>query len=192
AALVHVLESEPVGFGFEAAGELEEGDGDGELRGLVDAVAGPAALGEDDERDGANLRVVHSGHLTCGMVGADVGCLVGHNAGEFGLFVGGHDEAGVDVEEAAGKGHGVDLVGVDDLDGEGDFAVGVFDDVLADTVDVLDDDGVGDQMGRLLDLHRVGLAGADLPVGGVPVAGTASADVARAYGVDVVFAARLD
>ena len=132
------------------------------------------------------------GHLAGGVVGADVGGLVGHDAGELGLFVGGHDEAGVDVEESAGKGHGVDLVGVDDLDGEGDFAVGVLDDVLADAVDVLDDDGVGDQVGGLLDLHGVGLAVANLPVGGVPVADAASADVACAYGVDVVFAAGLD
>ena len=125
-------------------------------------------------------------------MGADVGGLVGHDAGKFGLFVSGHDEAGVDVEEAAGKGHGVDLVRVDDLDGEGDLAIGVLDDVLTDAVDVFDDDGVGDEVGGLLDLHRVGLADADLPVGGVPVADAATADVAVAYGVDVIFAAGLD
>ncbi|WP_433985194.1 hypothetical protein [Tunturiibacter empetritectus] len=51
------------------------------LGGLVDAVPGPAALGEDDERDGADLRVVHLGHLAGGVVGADVGGLVGHDAG---------------------------------------------------------------------------------------------------------------
>ena len=174
------------------AGELEEADRDGELGGLVDAVAGPGALGEDDERDGADLRVVHLGHLAGGVVGADVGDLVGHDAGKFGFFVGGQDEAGVDVEESAGQRHGVDLVGVDDLDGEGDFAVGVLDDVLADAVDVLDDDGVGDEVGGLLNLHGVLLAVADLPVGGVPVAHAAAADVACAYGVDVVFAAGLD
>ena len=121
-----------------------------------------------------------------------MGGLVRHDAGQFGLFVGGEDEAGVDVEEAAGQGHGVDLVGVDDLDGEGNLAVGVLDDVLADAVDVFDDDRVGDQVGGLLDLHRVLLADADLRVDRVPVAHAASADVAGAYGVDVVFAARLD
>ena len=192
AGLVHVLDAEPVGFGLVRAGELEEGHGDRELRGLVDAVAGPGALGEDDERDGADLRVVHAGHLAGGVVGADVGGLVRHDAGELGLFVRGQDQAGVDVEEAAGQGHGVDLVGVDHLDGEGDLAVGVLDDVLADAVDVLDDDGVGDQVRGLLDLHGVLLADADLPVGGVPVAHAAAADVARADGVDVVLAARLD
>ena len=138
AGLVHVLQAKPVGLGLVAAGELEEGDRDGELRGLVDAVAGPGARGEDDERDGADLHVVHLCHLAGGVVGADVGDLVGHDAAEFGLFVSSEDEAGVDVEEAAGQRHGVDLVRVDDLDGEGDLAVGVLDDVLADTVDVLD------------------------------------------------------
>src|SRR5216683_2926485 len=192
AGLVHVLEAEPVGLALEVAGELEEGQRDGELGGLVDAIAGPGALGEDDQGDGADLRVVHAGRLASGVVGADVGGLVGHDAGELRLLVGGHDEAGVDVEEAAGKSHGVDLVGVDDLDGEGDLAVGVLDDVLADAVDVLDDDGIGDHVGGLLDLHGVGLAVADLPVDGVPVAHAAAADVSGAYGVDVVFATLLD
>ncbi len=192
AALVHVLEAEPVGFCLEVAGELEEGDGDGELGGLVDAVTGPGALGEDDERNGADLRVVHAGHLAGGVVSADVSDLVGHDARDFGFFIGGHDEAGVDIKEAAGESHGVDLVGVDDLDGEGDFAVGVFDDVLADAVDVLDDDGIGDEVGGLLDLHGVGLAVADLPVGGVPVAHAATADVAGSYGVDIIFATGFD
>ena len=192
AGFVHVLDAEPVGLGLVHAGEFEEGHGDGELCRFVDAVAGPASLGEDDERDGTDLRVVHLGHLTGGVVGADVGGLVGHDAGELGLFIGGHDEAGVDVEESAGQGHRVNLVGVDDLDGEGDLAVGVLDDVLADAVDVFDDDGIGDEVSGLLDLHGVLFAVADLPVGGVPVADAAPADVAGAYGVDVVFTAGLD
>ena len=103
---------------------------------FVDAVAGPAA-DEDHDRHRAELRVVEAGHLADGMVGADVGGLVSHDAGQFRLFVGVQDEAGVDVEEAAGKGKGVDLVRIDDLDGEGHLAVGVLDDVLADAVDVL-------------------------------------------------------
>src|SRR5207244_13078893 len=42
------------------------------------------------------------------------------------------------------------------------------------------------------DLHGVLLAVANLPVGGVPIAHAASANVACAYGVDVVFTAGLD
>src|SRR5260370_1367221 len=38
AGLVHVLETEPVGLALEVAGELEEGDGNGELGSLVDAI----------------------------------------------------------------------------------------------------------------------------------------------------------
>ncbi|WP_433983266.1 hypothetical protein [Tunturiibacter empetritectus] len=47
-------------------------------------------------------------------------------------------------------------------------------------------------MSGLFDLHGVLLAGADLPVGGVPVGQAATADVAGSYGVDVVFATGLD
>ncbi len=106
------------------------------------------ALGEDHQRDGADLHVVHARHLARGVVRADVGDLVGHDAGELASSVAGEDQAGVDVEEAAGQRHGVDLVGVEDLDGERHLAVGVLHEVLADAVDVLDDDGVGDQVRR--------------------------------------------
>ena len=70
---------------------------------------------------------------------ADVGGFMGHDAGKFGFFIGVEDQAGVDVEEAAGEGHGVDLVRVDDLNGERDFAVGDLDDVLTDAVHVFGD-----------------------------------------------------
>ena len=125
-----------------------------ELRALVDAVAGPAA-NQNHHRHHADLRVVQAGHLADGMVGADVGGLMSHDAGQFRLFVGVEDEAGVDVEEAAGQGQGVDLIRIDDLDGEGNLAVGVLDDVLADAVYVLDDHRIGDEPGALLDLHGV-------------------------------------
>ena len=78
---------------------------------FVDAVAGPAVAGHHDERNHADLGVVGAGHLAGRVVGADVGGLVGHDAGQLGFLVGGQDEAGVDVEEAAGQRHGVDLIG---------------------------------------------------------------------------------
>ena len=118
AGLVHVLDTEVIGFGFGLAGELEEGEGDGELGNLVGAVRGVASLAHDDERNGGDLGVVALGLLAGGVVGDDVGNLVGHDAGELGFLVAVGDEAGVDVEEAAGKSEGVDLVGIDDLDGE--------------------------------------------------------------------------
>ena len=84
-------------------------------------------------------------HLARRVVGADVGGLMGHHAGQFGFFVGIQNQPGVDVEEAARQSQGVDLVGVDDLDGERHLAVGVLHDVLADAVHVFRNHRVGDE-----------------------------------------------
>jgi hypothetical protein len=72
----------------------------------------------------------------------DVRNFVGHDAGEFGLFLGAKDQAAVNIEKAAGEGEGVDFVRVNDLDGEGHARIGVADKVLADAVDVFGDDGI--------------------------------------------------
>src|SRR6202048_512209 len=192
AGLVHVLEAEVVSLRLKVAGELEEGHGDGELHRLVDAVAGPAVAGHHDERNGAELGVVHARHLAGGVVGADVGYFMRHHASHLGFLVGIQDEAGVHVEEPAGQRHGVDFVGIDDLDGERNLAIGVLDDVLADAVDVLGYHGVGDEFGALFDLRGVGFAHLDFAVGRVPVAHAAAADFAIADGVHVLDAAGLD
>src|ERR1035441_8774328 len=76
--------------------------------------------------------------------------------------------AGVDVKEAARQRHGVDLVGIDHLDGERHLTVGVLHDVLAHPVHVLHHHRIGHQVRRLLNLHRVLLAHADLAVDRVP------------------------
>ncbi len=108
---------------------------------------------------------------------------VGHDAGEFGLFLGAEDQAAVDVEEAAGEGEGVDLVGVDHLDGEGHAGVGVADEVLADTVDVFGDDGVINELGGLLDFLGELLAEANFAFEGVQVDPFANAAVADGFDV---------
>ncbi len=92
-----------------------------------------------------------------------MGDLMGHHARQFGLVISGQDQPGVDVEESSGKGHGVDFVGVHDLDGEGDFGVRVANQVLANTVDVLVDYRVLDHLQVPLNLLRVGPS--DLDVG---------------------------
>ncbi len=112
--------------------------------------------------------------------------------GKFGFLVGIEDQARIDVEEAPWQGHGVDLVGVNDLDGEGHLAIGVLDDVLAHTVHVFGDGRVGDKAGTLLDLGGIHLAHLDLGVGRVPVAHATAADIAIAHGINIVDAAGLD
>jgi hypothetical protein len=113
----------------------------------------------------------------------DVRDFVGHDAGEFGLFLGAEDQAAVDVEKASGEGEGVDFVGVDDLDGEGHAGVGVADEVLADTVDVFGDDGVIDELGGPLDFLGELLAEADFAFQGVQVYTLANAAVADGFDV---------
>ena len=75
----------------------------------------------------------------------DVRNFVSHNAGEFSFFGRAKDQAAVDIEKTAGKGEGVDFIGVDDFNGEGNAGVGIANEILADAVDVFDDDGVVDQ-----------------------------------------------
>ena len=79
------------------------------------------------------------------MTRGDVRNFVSHNAGELGLFGGAKDQAAINIEKSAGKSEGVDLIGVDDFDGEGNTGVGIADEILADAVDVFDDDGVIDE-----------------------------------------------
>ena len=152
----------------------------------------PVQPADENQRNGAELCVIHARLLAYRMVGADVGRFMGHYAGQFGFFIGIKNQAGIDVEEAAGQGHGVDFVRIDDLDGEGHLAVGVLDDVLPDAIDVFGDNRIGDEAGALLDLHGVTLAHLDFGVGRVPVAHSAAADIAIAYRADVLDAARLD
>src|SRR6516225_5929845 len=125
------------------------------------------------------------------MVSADVSRLMRHDAGEFRFFVRVKDQAGVDIEEAPGQGHRVDLVRVDDLDGEGNLAVRVLDYVLADTVHILRYDRVSDEPGALFDFGGISLAHLDFSIGGVPVPHSTSADVAVADRADVLDAPRL-
>jgi hypothetical protein len=112
-----------------------------------------------------------------------VGGLVGHDAGEFGLFLGAKDQAAVDIEKAAGEGEGVDFVGVDDLDGEGHAGIGIADEVLAHAIDVFSDDGIVNHLGRAFDFLSELLAEGDFAFEGEEV--DTFADVAIADGFDV-------
>ena len=117
---------------------------------------------------------------------------MGHDAGQLGFLVGIENEPGIHIEETTRQGHGIDFVGIDDLDGEGHLAIGVLHDVLSDAVDVFGDHRIGDEVGALFDLGGVHLAHLDLGIGGVPVSHSASADVAIAHGIHVIDAAGLD
>jgi len=118
--------------------------------------------------------------------------LVGHHAGQFGLFVRCKDQSAINVKKASRQGESVDLVRVDDFDRERHLGVGVANQVLPNPVDVFVDDRVLHHAGGLFHHHGVLLAHLDFGFGGVPVAQTALPYPAVANGVDVVFAAVVD
>ena len=87
--------------------------------------------------------------------------LVRHHARQFGFAIRLQDQARVHEEEPAGQSESVHLFGIDHLDGERNFGVGIAHQVLADPVDVLGDDRVVDDLGLALHFLRQPLAEGD-------------------------------
>ena len=75
------------------------------------------------------------------VTGGDVCDLVSHYACELGFIIGREDESFVYVEETPWKGKRVYLVRIDDLDREQHLCIRVQDDILADAIHVLRDQG---------------------------------------------------
>src|SRR5258708_32722480 len=182
--LIHVLKTEIIGFRFEGTRELEEGHTQAGSDELTDAITEASA--NEDQRDGGDVGNVGAGLAAGGVTGGDVGDFVGHDAGQFRFFVGGQNQAGIYIEEPAGQREGVDLVGIDDLDGKGHFGVGIAHQVLPDAVYVFVDDRVLNQLYGLFNLHGILLAHANLFFDRIPVE---PADLAVADGVDIFLAA---
>src|SRR6266550_132624 len=151
AGLIHVLESEEIGFTFGVAAELQVGHGDRQVQALINAVAGPAAGSEQNQRDGGELHQFALGGVFRAVTGGHVGNLVGHNAGKLRLFHSVQDQAAVHVEEAAGQCEGVDFVGIDHLDGEGNSRIGIANQVLTNAVDVFGDHWIVNEFRGALD-----------------------------------------
>src|SRR5258708_2666388 len=72
-------------------GCVEKSERDGEVHALVDAVAGPAVRDNDHRGHGAELYEFTLGGLLGAVTRSDVGNLVGHDAGEFGLLLSAED-----------------------------------------------------------------------------------------------------
>src|ERR1035437_1175792 len=181
AGLVEILEPQIIGFGFHGLREAQEAEGDGDAGALADGVPGPSA--HEDQGDGGIVDDLPLGLLPGAVPGGDVGNLVGHDAGEFGFRFGLEDEARVDEEESAGKGEGVDFLGIQDLDGERHFGVRVADEILPDAVDVFGDDGVVNDLGLALHFLRQLLAECDFLFQGVEVQTFADVAVADFLGI---------
>ncbi len=183
AGLVHILQAEEISFAFGVAGKFQESHGNQEVHALVDSVTGPAVGKHDHRGNRGDLDDVALSGLLGAVARGDVGDFVGHDAGEFRLFIGAKNQAAVDVEKSARKREGVDFVGVNDLDGEGNFCVGIAHEILADAIDVFGDDGVVDKFGGAFDFLGELLAETDFVFDGVEI--NTLTDAAVANGLDV-------
>src|SRR6185437_12404558 len=166
--LVKVLHTELVGFGLKAAGELHEGDRQGQAGSALDGVTDAAT--HEDQGNGGNVRQVAASLLAGDMAGSYMGNLVGHDAGQLSFVIGRQDQAGIDVEKSAWQGESIDLVRINHLDREGYFGIGVAYQVLAHAVDVLANNRIFDQLDRGLHLLGVLAPHINLRVNAVPVA----------------------
>src|SRR5882757_9092742 len=108
AGTVHVLHTEEVGLRFKTARELQEGQRNSYLRRLVNAIAGPAS--DKNQRNGAQLSIVHAGLLTDGMVSRYVRYLVRNHTCHFCFIVRSQNEAAIHVHKSARQGHGVHFI----------------------------------------------------------------------------------
>src|SRR5262249_2235333 len=76
----------------------------------------------------------------------NVGNFVSHDAGQFILLVGGHNETGIDVKETARQSKCIDLVGIHNLDCKRNFRVGISNQILSDSIHVFSDDRIVEQL----------------------------------------------
>src|SRR5215469_3111475 len=130
--LVHVLQAKVVGFRLKAAREAQKCQRQSQACRRTNGITDAASY--EDQRNGSNVRPLSARHLTRRVTGSNMGDLVRHNTGKFGLFVSSQDQSRVYVEESAGQGESIDFVRVDNLDGERDLGIGVADQVLTDAI----------------------------------------------------------
>ncbi len=189
ARTIHVLDAQKIRLGLELARKMQERHRHRDRRCLIQLVARHPA--QKDQRHRPDLRVVHPRHLARRVVRRHVGNLVRHHPGQFRLFVRVQDQARIHIKKSPRQRKRVDLVRIDHLDGERNLRVRVLHNVLTDPVHILGHHRVCDELRALVDLRRVLVTHADLPVGRVPVAEPAPADVAVAHRIHVFNTARL-
>ena len=173
-----------VGFRLKSAGEFHEAQRHDKAGGRARGIAGAAA--HKDQRQVRDVGPLAAGLLARPVARAHVRDLVRHHASHFRFVIGGEDQAGIYVEESAGKGEGVDGIIVNNFDSERHLGVGVAHQVLADAVHVLGDYRILHQLHACLNLLGILLADGDLFLYRIPIAQAAAADVAIADGVNVV------
>src|SRR5207245_3488708 len=120
-----------------------------------------------------------------GVTGGNMCNFVRHDADQFGFSVGSEDECAVHVQEAARETVGArHVAGVDDLDGEWAFRVGVADDLLAEPVYIVVDYGIVEELGAAVERGSKSLS--QLPFTFCRIYIDAAADTPLADAVDII------
>src|SRR5208283_705740 len=185
ASLVHVLDTQEIGFTFGIAREFQESKGNRKLHAFVNAVAGPAIRNKDHCSHRTDLNHVRFGGLFCSVARSHVGNLVRHHACEFRFFLSPQDQAAVNVEETAGQRESIHFIGIDNLDRKGNLSVGIANQILPHAIHILRNDWVVNQLRTALHFLRERFAERNFVFQGVKV--NSLADVAVPNRIHVVF-----
>ena len=117
----------------------------------TDGVTGPASRERRSTRLSCDLGEFAAGGLPRAVARGHVRDFVRHHARQLGFAIRLQDQARVHEEEPAGQRESVHFFGIDHLDGERNFGVGIAHQVLSNPVYVLGDDRVVDDFGLALD-----------------------------------------
>ena len=109
--------------------------------------------------------------------------LVRHQTGKLGFAIDFHDQSLVDIKKAAGQGEGYDIRGIDHLNGEVNLSVGVAGDFLAETVYVVIDIRIVDELGVEINRCRHRLSNGSLFLQGIEIRSLTYAPLPNAVNV---------
>src|SRR5204863_5266923 len=128
-----------------------------------------------NQRDGRKVHKLTAGILTGCVTSGYVSDLMRHHSGKLSFVIGCQDQTCIDEEEATGQSKSIDVLGIDNFDGEWHLGIGVPHQILSKPVDVLGDDRICDELARGFNLLGIVSAHRDLAFDAVPVAQPASA-----------------
>ena len=146
AGRVHVLQSEVVSLALIPAAETQKSHRDDQPGALPGRYTRPSAQ-YNTERNAGDIGDLAFRRLAGHVAGRNMGNLVSHGAGELILFLSHDDQPGIHKNISAGKRKRVEVVGFDYLEGKRHLRVGIPHQILADTVYIFSNDGVGIELG---------------------------------------------
>ncbi len=147
--LPEILQPEEIGFRFEVAGEMKEGERCAELAQRV-----PANSSEDHGRNAGDIEHLLGTGLASGVTGSGVTEFMGNHGGKFRLIVGELQRCGVHVNEAAWQRESSDFLGLDEVEGNRKSHIRITRQVLTEPVDVFGNERIFHQAGLLADFLR--------------------------------------